>query len=192
MVNRQYIDSATSHGTSEDSDLLIALGFPQRTIFQDLDEAGNVTWRNYFELVPATWQMSYSRSRLGNFRFYNQSFAADVARGDLANYSAWSCARVCCRVAWWWWRGPWSSTAVSRAEHCHMLHSHCARSTPSPRTCCTVAVPALTLLCSCRFPAFIDPRYYDFLGWAPVVVVASRSQLPCARVLGRVSVCERV
>jgi phospholipase C len=88
MVNRAFIDSATSDGIALNEALDIALGYPQRTIFQDLDEAG-ASWRNYFELVPASWQFTYTRTRLGNYHFFNSSFAADAAAGNLANYSTY-------------------------------------------------------------------------------------------------------
>ncbi len=56
--------------------------------WQDLDEAG-AQWRVYFEMLPASWQFSYTRTRLSNYRIFNESFLADVASGDLANYSTW-------------------------------------------------------------------------------------------------------
>lgn len=34
LVNRQFADSCTSHGTGDYTDLQVLLGFPQRTIFQ--------------------------------------------------------------------------------------------------------------------------------------------------------------
>jgi hypothetical protein len=52
-----------------------------------LDEA-NVTWRNYFQLVPISWQFQYTRGHLDNYRVFDV-FAQDVANGDLANYSEW-------------------------------------------------------------------------------------------------------
>lgn len=52
---------------------------------QDLDEAG-ATWRNYFELIPSSWQFSYTRTKLENY-FLFDDFANDAATGNLANYS---------------------------------------------------------------------------------------------------------
>lgn len=55
---------------------------------QDLDEAG-ADWRVYFELIPATLQFKYTRTKLlTNFKFYGD-FAKDAANGDLATYSAY-------------------------------------------------------------------------------------------------------
>ena len=81
-------------------DLLIALGFSQRTVYEDLDDSNTSTWRTYFELVPSSWQLTYTRTKLDHFKVYD-SFAADVAAGDLASYSTSPrhglCVCVCVR-----------------------------------------------------------------------------------------------
>ena len=46
-VNRMYAHSATSHGDAFNDDLHLAIGYPQKTIFQKLNESG-VTWGSYF------------------------------------------------------------------------------------------------------------------------------------------------
>jgi len=85
MVNRAYIDSATSAGMGDNDVLDILEGYKQRTIFEDLDEA-NATWRVYFELIPASWQFTYTRTKLfTNYHLYSQ-FATDAAAGDLPSY----------------------------------------------------------------------------------------------------------
>ena len=53
---------------------------------QDLD-AANITWRNYFELIPTSWQFQYTRTKLENYNLFEQ-FAIDAANGNLASYSA--------------------------------------------------------------------------------------------------------
>jgi hypothetical protein len=63
MVNRAFFDSATSHGASKNDVLDIILGYPQRTIYQDLDEAG-ATWRVYFQQIATSWQLQYPRTKL--------------------------------------------------------------------------------------------------------------------------------
>ncbi len=88
MINRAYIDSATSHGMSYTDVWDILWGYGQRTIYEDLD-AANVTWRNYFELIPTSWQFNYTRTRLENYNLYEQ-FAIDAANGNLASYSTLS------------------------------------------------------------------------------------------------------
>lgn len=62
---------------------------------QDLDEA-NVTWRGYFDLAPISWQFTYNREHLDNYRVFD-IFAQDVANGDMANYSA-LCVMRCCVI----------------------------------------------------------------------------------------------
>ncbi len=86
MVNRAYIDTATSHGMGENNLLDILVGYPQRTIYEDLD-AANATWRVYFELIPTSWQFQYPRTKiLENYKLYSE-FAKDAAAGNLASYS---------------------------------------------------------------------------------------------------------
>ena len=54
-------------------------------LLQDLDVA-NVSWKVYFELLPASWQFQYTRTKLQNYNLYEQ-FAFDAANGNLASYS---------------------------------------------------------------------------------------------------------
>ena len=62
-------------------------GLPLLTGYvQDLD-AANITWRNYFELIPTSWQFQYTRTKLENYNLFEQ-FAIDAANGNLASYSA--------------------------------------------------------------------------------------------------------
>jgi hypothetical protein len=68
MVNRAYFDSATSYGKTDNDLLQIILGYPQRTIFQDLDENG-ASWKVYFQLFATSWQMAYSRAKLSVCQF---------------------------------------------------------------------------------------------------------------------------
>jgi phospholipase C len=46
-VNRLYLHSATSHGDAYNDDAHLAIGYPQKTIFQKLTENG-LTWGSYF------------------------------------------------------------------------------------------------------------------------------------------------
>jgi phospholipase C len=63
MVNRAFFDATTSRGASKNDVLDIILGYPQRTIYEDLDEAG-ATWRVYFQQIATSWQMKYTRTKL--------------------------------------------------------------------------------------------------------------------------------
>ena len=56
MVNRAFLDSATSYGKTDNDLLQIILGYPQKTIFEDLDAAG-ASWRVYFQLIATSWQV---------------------------------------------------------------------------------------------------------------------------------------
>lgn len=53
--------------------------------WQDLDEAG-ASWRVYFELVPTSWQFTYTRGHLDNYRLFDD-LMQDAAAGTLANYT---------------------------------------------------------------------------------------------------------
>lgn len=51
--NRLFIHSATSHGTTNNERKLLIEGFPQKTIFESLDEAG-FTFGIYYQCFPTT------------------------------------------------------------------------------------------------------------------------------------------
>jgi len=82
-----YVHSSTSHGaSSNDVDELI-IGYPQKTIFQSLEES-NKTWNVYFEEVTTTLFFKEMRKLpylLHLKRF--EEFIADVVHGTLPNYS---------------------------------------------------------------------------------------------------------
>ncbi|KAL9686017.1 hypothetical protein QQ045_023472 [Rhodiola kirilowii] len=86
--NRLYVHSATSYGaTSNDTKKLIK-GFPQKTIFQSLEESGN-TFGIYYEYPPAT--LFYRNLRklkyLDNFHQYELHFKKHCKEGKLPNYT---------------------------------------------------------------------------------------------------------
>ncbi|XP_078182489.1 non-specific phospholipase C3-like [Carex rostrata] len=85
--NRQYVHSATSHGlTSNNTDILIK-GMPQKTIFEELDEAG-YTFGIYFQSLPST--LFYRNLRklkyVDNFHLFDLSFKEHCKKGKLPNY----------------------------------------------------------------------------------------------------------
>ncbi|CAN8269712.1 unnamed protein product [Cochlearia groenlandica] len=86
--NRLYVHSATSHGaTSNDKKLLIE-GFPQKTIFESLDEAG-LSFGIYYQFLPST--LFYRNLRkvkylTHNFHSYRLKFKKDCKEGKLPNY----------------------------------------------------------------------------------------------------------
>lgn len=83
--NRLYIHSATSFGHGTNNHLQTALGYPQKSIFELLDDKGK-TWKAYFELISDTLLLRYPRSFLDRQRFMDD-FYRDAAEGKLPNYS---------------------------------------------------------------------------------------------------------
>ncbi|KAL6564827.1 Phosphatidylglycerol/phosphatidylinositol transfer protein [Orobanche minor] len=86
--NRLYVHSATSHGTTSNVATLLAKGYPQRTIFEDLDDAG-ISFGIYYQNIPAT--LFYKNLRklkyLGKFHLYGLSFKSDAENGKLPSYA---------------------------------------------------------------------------------------------------------
>src|SRR3990172_407005 len=85
--NRMFFNSATSWGSTEGVDELLAQGYPQKTIFNSLDENG-YTWRDYFTDFPTTLFFKKLRKikYIENFRQI-EFFKFDVENGDLPTYS---------------------------------------------------------------------------------------------------------
>nr|GMD14632.1 non-specific phospholipase C2 [Ipomoea batatas] len=85
--NRLYVHSATSHGATSNVASLLAKGYPQRTIFENLDDAG-VDFGIYYQNIPAT--LFYRNLRklkyLGKFHPYGLSFKTDAKNGKLPGY----------------------------------------------------------------------------------------------------------
>ncbi|KAL8055571.1 hypothetical protein ABFX02_04G065300 [Erythranthe guttata] len=86
--NRLYVHSGTSHGATSNIAALLAKGYPQRTIFEDLDDAG-VSFRIYFQNIPATFFYRNLRKvkYLLKFRPYALSFKNDAKKGKLPGYA---------------------------------------------------------------------------------------------------------
>uniref|UniRef100_A0A5B7B6P2 Putative non-specific phospholipase C3-like isoform X1 n=1 Tax=Davidia involucrata TaxID=16924 RepID=A0A5B7B6P2_DAVIN len=85
--NRLYIHSATSYGaTSNDTKMLIE-GYPQKTIFDSLDEAG-FSFGIYHSYPPST--LFYRNLRklkyIDNFHQFDLQFKRDCKEGKLPNY----------------------------------------------------------------------------------------------------------
>ncbi|KAK3005475.1 hypothetical protein RJ639_017508 [Escallonia herrerae] len=85
--NRLYVHSATSYGATRNSPWLLAKGYPQRTIFENLDEEG-ISFGIYFQSIPAT--LFYRNLRklkyLTKFRPYGLRFKSDAENGKLPGY----------------------------------------------------------------------------------------------------------
>ncbi|KAG8391399.1 hypothetical protein BUALT_Bualt01G0183600 [Buddleja alternifolia] len=87
--NRLFVHSATSYGaTSNDRKLLIE-GYPQKTIFESLDEGG-FTFGIYYQYPPAT--LFYRNLRklkyiINNFHQFDLDFKRHCKEGKLPNYT---------------------------------------------------------------------------------------------------------
>jgi len=85
--NRLYVHSATSHGATSNIPKLLADGYPQKTIFESIDESG-LSFGIYYEDIPAT--MFYRNLRklkyIGKFRSYSTEFKLHAKQGKLPNY----------------------------------------------------------------------------------------------------------
>ncbi|KAJ6823299.1 non-specific phospholipase C2 [Iris pallida] len=86
--NRLYVHSATSHGATSNDPILLAEGFPQRTIFENLEDAG-LSFGIYYQNVPAV--LFYRNLRklkyISKFHSYENSFKSDCQKGSLPNYA---------------------------------------------------------------------------------------------------------
>ncbi|CAA6669673.1 unnamed protein product [Spirodela intermedia] len=82
--NRLYVHSATSHGATSNVRKQLIEGFPQKTIFDSLDEAG-LSFGIYFQYPPAT--LFYRSTQvLGEFHPFDLSFKKHCKEGKLPNY----------------------------------------------------------------------------------------------------------
>ncbi|XP_073050848.1 non-specific phospholipase C2-like [Primulina eburnea] len=85
--NRLYVHSGTSHGATSNVPAQLAKGFPQRTIFEDLDDAG-ISFGIYFQNIPAT--LFYRNLRklkyFTKFHPYDLTFKKDAKNGKLPGY----------------------------------------------------------------------------------------------------------
>lgn len=85
--NRLYVHSATSHGATSNVASLLAKGYPQRTIFENLDDAG-ISFGVYYQNIPAV--LFYRNLRklkyIGKFHPYGLSFKNDAKNGKLPGY----------------------------------------------------------------------------------------------------------
>ncbi|KAH9310932.1 hypothetical protein KI387_025967 [Taxus chinensis] len=85
--NRFYVHSATSHGASSNVRRDLIKGFPQKTIFDSLDESG-LSFGIYYQNIPATLFFDQLRRLKHVFKFhkYDLSFKLHAKLGMLPNY----------------------------------------------------------------------------------------------------------
>lgn len=86
--NRLFVHSGTSGGATSNIPILLAKGYPQRTIFDDLHDAG-VSFGIYFQNIPTTMFHRNLRKLkyLFNFHLYDLSFKKDARDGKLPGYT---------------------------------------------------------------------------------------------------------
>ncbi|KAI4382145.1 hypothetical protein MLD38_008144 [Melastoma candidum] len=86
--NRLYVHSGTSAGATSNIPSLLIKGYPQRTIFENIDDEG-LSFGIYFQNIPAT--LFYRNLRkikyIGKFHPYDLSFKNDAKNGKLPNYT---------------------------------------------------------------------------------------------------------
>ncbi|CAN1227588.1 Non-specific phospholipase C4 [Linum perenne] len=85
--NRLYVHSATSHGATSNDTKQLAEGFPQKTIFESMEESG-FSFGIYYQYPPAT--LFYRNLRklkyVDNFHQFDLSFKKHCEEGKLPNY----------------------------------------------------------------------------------------------------------
>ncbi|KAG6480776.1 non-specific phospholipase C2-like [Zingiber officinale] len=85
--NRLYVHSGTSHGLIGNDQRSLALGMPQRTIFENIEDAG-LSFGIYYQNVPAV--LFYRNLRklkyISKFHSYEKSFKDRARKGNLENY----------------------------------------------------------------------------------------------------------
>lgn len=85
--NRLYVHSGTSAGATSNNATLLIKGYPQRTIFDNLADAG-MTFGIYWQNIPAT--LFYRNLRklkyVGNFHEYDLTFKQHAKQGKLPSY----------------------------------------------------------------------------------------------------------
>lgn len=86
--NRMFVHSGTSGGATSNDPKKLALGYPQRTIFENLDEA-DISFGIYFQNVPAVLFYRNLRKLKYIFKFhsYALSFKDHAMKGKLPGYT---------------------------------------------------------------------------------------------------------
>ncbi|GLU18897.1 hypothetical protein SLE2022_351740 [Rubroshorea leprosula] len=86
--NRLYVHSATSAGATSNIAALLAKGYPQRTIFENLDDE-RISWGIYYQNIPAT--LFYKNLRkikyVSKFHSYSSTFKNHAKDGKLPGYA---------------------------------------------------------------------------------------------------------
>ncbi|KAL0089394.1 phosphatidylglycerol specific phospholipase C [Phycomyces blakesleeanus] len=81
MPNRLYVHSGTSNGEANTDGTHYIKGYSQKTIYNNLDDAG-IEWKNYYEEVPSLIVFTKLRAKLNRFKNWS-TFKSDAASGNL-------------------------------------------------------------------------------------------------------------
>ncbi|CAO3615843.1 unnamed protein product [Cunninghamella blakesleeana] len=83
MPNRMYLHAATSHGEVFTDGWKYPIGYPQRTIYNNLEDA-NIDWSSYYNEIPSL--LLFDKLRLGHLKKYKKwaQFKKDAASGNLS------------------------------------------------------------------------------------------------------------
>ncbi|XVF42777.1 hypothetical protein PTKIN_Ptkin01aG0392000 [Pterospermum kingtungense] len=86
--NRLFVHSATSHGATSNDTIKLIEGFPQKTIFESLEESG-FSFGIYYQYPPST--LFYRNLRkpkylINNFHQFDLNFKKHCEEGKLPNY----------------------------------------------------------------------------------------------------------
>ncbi|XP_021282371.1 non-specific phospholipase C4-like [Herrania umbratica] len=85
--NRLFVHSATSHGSTSNDTMKLIQGFPQKTIFESLEESG-LSFGIYYQYPPSTLFFRNLRKLkyLKNFHQFDLHFKKHCEEGKLPNY----------------------------------------------------------------------------------------------------------
>lgn len=83
--NRLFVHSTTSNGLLSNNEVILLKGMPQRTIYEDVDDAG-LSFGVYYQQIPATLFFRNMRKLkyVKNFNTYDR-FKSDAKSGKLPN-----------------------------------------------------------------------------------------------------------
>ncbi|KAI8545606.1 hypothetical protein RHMOL_Rhmol07G0052600 [Rhododendron molle] len=85
--NRLYVHSATSYGATANDNKMMVEGYPQKTIFESVEEAG-LSFGIYYQYPPST--LFYRNLRklkyINNFHQFDLDFRRHCEEGKLPNY----------------------------------------------------------------------------------------------------------
>lgn len=83
-----FVHSGTSGGATSNNPMSLAKGYPQRTIFENLEEEG-ISFGIYYQNIPAVLFYRNLRKLKYVFKFhsYGLSFKDDAKKGKLPSYT---------------------------------------------------------------------------------------------------------